>query len=153
MKDLQKGNTVLISGPYGDPWVQLFDRNLNFQIETNRGNVSAHIVDSHPKTAEKAGYYNYVDSTNTTVCYARVAYLPGLTAGTHVLLAGGPHIASTEAACLFLTREESLSELRRLFHLKSVRHLPYFELLIQARALGNAPWEMKIVAGRMTVGK
>ncbi|HEX7359790.1 MAG TPA: hypothetical protein VF283_04800 [Bryobacteraceae bacterium] len=153
MKDFQKGNTVLISGPYGDPWVQLFDRNLNFQIETNRGNVSAHIVDRHPEGSEKKDYYNYVDSTNTTVCYARVAYLPGLTAGTNVLLAGGPHIASTEAACLFLTRHESLSAVRRLFHLKSVHNLPYFELLIQSRALGNAPWEMKIVAGRIVPGE
>ncbi|MGH9652021.1 MAG: hypothetical protein ACRD6B_00935, partial [Bryobacteraceae bacterium] len=101
----------------------------------------------------KKDYYNYVDPSNTTVCYARVAYLTGLTAGTHVLLAGGPHIASTEAACLFLTRHESLSEVRKLFHLSSSGHLPYFELLIQARALGNAPWEMKIVAGRIVPGE
>ncbi|MGH9581878.1 MAG: hypothetical protein ACRD4O_02940 [Bryobacteraceae bacterium] len=153
MKDFEKDNAVLISGPYGDPWVQLFDRDLNFEIETNEGNRRAHIVDRYPEGSEKKEYYNFVDRSNTTVCYARIAYLPGLTVGTHVLLAGGPHVASTEAACLFLTRRESIFALQKLFHLTSARHLPYFELLIEARALGNAPWKMKIVAGRTVAGK
>jgi len=151
MKDFQKDNTVLISGPYGDPWVQLFDRDLNFQIEPNDGIRGAHILDRNPKELERREYYNFVDKSTTTVSYARVAYLAGLTAGTHVLLAGGPHIASTEAACLFLTRPESIALLRERFHTTSDRQLPYFELLIEARALGNAPWEMRILTSR-TVG-
>lgn len=153
MKDFEKDNAILISGPYGDPWVQLFDRDLNFQIETYEGNRRAHIVDRHPKGSERREYNNYADPSNTTVCYARVAYLPGLTAGTHVLLAGGPHVASTEAACLFLTRPEAVSAVRKRFHVKPSDRLPYFELLIEARALGNAPWQMSIVAGRTVPGK
>jgi hypothetical protein len=153
MKDFEKDNAVLISGPYGDPWVQLFDRNLNFEIETYEGNRSAHIVNHNPLGSERKEYDNFVDRSNTTVCYARIAYLPGLTAGSHVLLAGGPHVASTEAACLFLTRPEAMSSVRTLFHVRSARDLPYFELLIEARALGNAPWEMRIVAGRTVAAK
>jgi hypothetical protein len=152
MKDFEKDNAVLISGPYGDPWVQLYDRDLNFQIETD-GTRSAHIVNRNPRGAEKQEYYNFMDRSNTTVCYARVAYLPGLTPGTHVLLAGGPHVASTEAACLFLTRPESMDSVRKLFHVTSPQHLPYFELLLEARALGNAPWQMRIVAARSLAGR
>lgn len=152
MKDFERDNAVLISGPYGNPWVQLFDRNLNFQIEAYK-RTWARIVDRNPQGPEKKEYYNFVDSSNTTVCYARVAYLPGLTAGTHVVLAGGPHVASTEAASLFLTRDESLSAVRKLFRLTSAQPLPHFELLVEARALGNAPWEMKIVAGRTVAAR
>lgn len=153
MKDFARDNAVLISGPYGDPWVQLFDRDLNFQIKTYDGNRKARIVDRHPEGSEKREYDNYVDPSNTTVCYARIAYLPGLTVGTHVLLAGGPHVASTEAACLFLTRPEAIAAVRKLFHVASAHPLPYFELLIEARALGNAPWQMSIIGGRTIPGK
>ena len=153
MKDFEKDNAVLISGPYGNPWVQLFDRDLNFQIETDDGKRSAYIVNRKPKGLESREYSNFVDQSGTTICYARIAYLPGLTAGTRVLLAGGPHVASTQAASEFLIRPESIATLRKLFHTASPRKLPYFELLIEARALGNAPWEMRIVSSRIAAGK
>ncbi len=81
MKDFEGDNALLISGPYGDPWVQLYDHSLNFQIETGGDNRSAHIVNRKPQGNEKREYWNFVDSDQTTICYARLAYLPGLTQG------------------------------------------------------------------------
>jgi hypothetical protein len=148
VKDFEGDNALLISGPFGDPWVQLFDNQLNFQIETGGDNRSAHIVNREPQAGEKREYWNFVDPSQTTICYARLAYLPGLTLRSRVLLAGGPHTASTEAASLFLTRSESAKQLCDLFHVKTPSQLPWFELLIEARALGNSPWTMRILASR-----
>lgn len=148
VKDFEGDNALLISGPYGDPWVQLYDHSLNFQIETGGNNRYAHIVNRKPKGNEKREYWNFVDSDQTTICYARIAYLPGLTPGSRVLLTGGPHNASTEAASLFLTRMDSLQQLCRIFHVSKPSQLPWFELLVEARALGNSPWTMRILASR-----
>jgi len=148
VKDFEGDNALLISGPFGDPWVQLFDHSLNFQIETGGDNRSAHIVNRDPRPGEKREYWNFVDSSQTTICYARLAYLPGLTPGSRVFLAGGPHTASTEAASLFLTSSESAKQLCELFHVKRPAQLPWFELLVEARALGNSPWTMRILASR-----
>lgn len=151
VKDFEGDNALLISGPYGDPWVQLYDHSLNFQIETGGDNRFAHIVNRKPQGNEKREYWNFVDSDQTTICYARIAYLPGLTPGSRVLLTGGPHNASTEAASLFLTRTDSVQQLCGLFHVSKPSQLPWFELLVEARALGNSPWTMRILASRTVV--
>lgn len=148
VKDFEGDNALLISGPFGDPWVQLFDHSLNFQIETGGDNRSAHIVNREPRRGEKREYWNFVDPSQTTICYARIAYLPGLTPGSRVLLAGGPHTASTQAASLFLTNTDSVQQLCHLFHVRRPEQLPWFELLVEARALGNSPWTMRILAVR-----
>ncbi len=149
IKDFERDNALLVSGPWGDPWVQLFDRTLNFQIVVDPVTHRAHIVNRRPRPGEQSEYYNFADpSTKTDVCYARLAYLPGLSPGNRVLLAGGPHNASTQAASLFLTRSDSLDTILHLFHTGSPHSVPWFELLIEARAISDAPWTMRIAASR-----
>lgn len=148
VKDFERDNALLISGPWGDPWVQLFDHALNFQIVVDTVNRRTRILNLHPRSGEQTEYDNFTDASKTVVCYARVAYLPGLSQGSRVLLAGGPHAASTQAASLFLTRHDALDTVVGLFHATSARSLPWFELLVEARAIGDAPWSMRILAWR-----
>ncbi len=149
VKDFEGDNALLISGPFGNPWVQLFDHSLNFQIETSGGDhCSAHIVNRKPQPGERHEYWNFINRSQTTICYARIAYLPGLTPGSRVLLAGGPHTASTEAASLFLTNADSAQQLCKMLHVRKAEQLPWFELLVEARALGNSPWTLRILASR-----
>ena len=153
VKDFERDNAVLISGPLGNPWVQLFDRGLNFQIESNADQrLLSHIVNRHPAGSESATYFNYKDASNTTVCYARLAYLPGMSAKTRVLLAGGPHAASTQAANLFLTRADFRESIRRLLPKRPGREFPWFEAVVEASALGTEPWTARIVAIRVVEG-
>jgi hypothetical protein len=146
VKDFETDNALLISGPFGDPWVQLFDRDLEFQIESDPGNQRAHISDRGAGGSPVKEYYNFTDSSGTTVCYARLAYLPGLTPASRVLLAGGPHSASTEAASRFLTRPDFLKTVSALFRVRDPAQLPWFELIVEARAIGNSPWTMRILS-------
>lgn len=153
MTDFESNNVALISGPNGDPWVRLFDRSLNFQIEAQRGSNLTHIVDRQPRPGEKDIYANHVDGSGTAVSYARVAYVPGLTPGSKVLLAGGPSDYSTESACRFLTGPSALAMVRGRFHVAPNQQIPYFELLIETRALQDSPWEADIVAARIVPAK
>ncbi len=153
VEDFAKDNALLISGPNGNPWVQLFDHALNFQIVSRQGNQGSHIENLRPTGSESLEYRNFTDSSKTVVCFARIAYLPGLSPASHVMLAGGPHNASTEAAARFLASPDSLPALLRLFHAANAQQLPFFELLIESRALGNSPWSMTIAAHRIVAAK
>jgi hypothetical protein len=146
--DFDRDNALLISGPYGNPWVQLFDRQLNFQIEFDPTRHITQLRNLHPLPGEKLEYANYSEASRTQVCYARVAYLPGHSAASRIILVGGPHNVSTEASILFAIRPESLAETCRLFKVNEPASLPWFELIIQSRALGGAAWDTRVVAHR-----
>jgi hypothetical protein len=147
-KDFERDNAVLISGPVGNPWVQMFDQKLNFQVELLQVDRPACIVNRQPRRGESATYVNYVDASKTVVCYARMAYVPGLRPGTHVLLAGGPHHASTLAAAHFLTSPAGMQSLRRQLGRHRWEGLPWFEAVVEARAFGDEPAAMRIAAIR-----
>ena len=152
MKDFELDNALLISGPFGNPWVQLFDKSLNFQIEIDGEAAQAFIVNRKPLPGEPSTYRNYVDTSKTTVCFARLDYLPGLTPRTRVLLAGGPHQASTEAVNFFLTRSDQLNLVRQSLHIAPGAPLPWFEAVVEARTVGRDPWSMKFAAIRRIDG-
>lgn len=128
--DFERDNALLISGPFGNPWVQLFDRDLNFQITFDQKSRAAKLINRHPNPGEKTEYVNYTEASGTVVCYARLAYLPGLSTTSRILLMGGPHNVSTEAAALFVTRPNILRQLCRIFHVDKPAALPWFELVI-----------------------
>jgi hypothetical protein len=148
VKNFTRDHAVLISGPLGNPWVQLFDSELNFQIESDADGTHAYITNRAPARSERPLYSNFADATGATVCYARLAYLPG-SPGTKVILAGGPHKASTQAATLFLTRPDLFEALRRALGSGTDERFPWFEAVIEARALDNEPWTFRIVATRL----
>lgn len=147
LNDLRRDNALLISGPLGNPWVQLFDRDLNFQITTDASGQHVFIQNRSPAPKERARYENYTDANHIVTCYARLAYLPG-TISTRVILAGGPHGASTRAALLFITRPDLYRSLRTSLLLPPFAPLPWFEAVIEARALGAEPWAFRIIASR-----
>ena len=148
VKNFTRDHVVLISGPLGNPWVQLFDSDLNFQIESEADGAHSYITNHSPARSERRFYSNFADSSGATVCYARLAYLPG-SPGTKVILAGGPHKASTQAAALFLTRPDLFETLRRALGKENDGSFPWFEAVIEARALDNEPWTFRIVASRL----
>ena len=151
--DFERDNAILISGPLGNPWVQLFDGQLNFQIEEEQENQRlSMIVNRKPQPGEPAIFKNFTDHSNTVVCYARLAYLPGRSPRTRVLLAGGPHAASTQAASLFLTRPEFFTSLRQRIPSTASGAFPWFEAVVEARAIGTEPWTARVVAFRTVEG-
>ncbi len=147
-RDFDHDNAVLISGPFGNPWVQMFDRDLNFQIEADENMASTWVHNRKPIAGEQEYFRNYTDASKTVVCYARLAYLPGPRPGSHVMLAGGPHHASTQAAGQFLTREDSLQSIRRHLHVHRSEPVPWFEAVVESRTLSQDPISMRIVAIR-----
>jgi hypothetical protein len=147
IRDFQADNALLLGGPFANPWVQLFDRDLNFQIE-GEPRKRIYIRNRDPRPGEMSVYASELDESRSTRCFARVAYLPNLAGRGKVLLAGGPHRASSEAAATFIAREDGLRQVMDLFQVNSWDQLPWLELLIEAKAVGTSAQTMRLLASR-----
>jgi hypothetical protein len=99
MDDLRSGNAVLVGSVEANPWIELFEPQMNFRfhIATNTDESSG-IANTNPRGGEKPIYGN--PSNNHT--YGLIAYMPNLTGSGHVLIVGGLNTAGTQARNDFL---------------------------------------------------
>lgn len=148
VRDLENDSALLIGGPFANPWTQLFEDRLSFRIATDPGALTSHIRDTAPGPKEKTIYRHQADGNGSLLTYARIAYLPSLSGIGKVLLAGGPHSSSTEAAIRFLTEPGSSPEVLRRFGVQKASELPWFELLLEAQENAGAPVRVRVVAHR-----
>jgi hypothetical protein len=108
MDDLHTGNAILLGSSDANPWVSLFEQQLNFQF--SRGiefGGSGTIRNTRPLPGEQTEYASITgDPSNAT--YGVIAYVPNLENTGHVLLIEGVNMAGTQAAGEFLLRPEQM---------------------------------------------
>lgn len=130
MDDLHTGNAILFGSNDANPWVSLFEQQLNFQF--TRGiefGGSGAIRNMHPLPGEQTEYASITgDPSNAT--YGIIAYVPNLENTGHVLLIEGVNMAGTEAAGEFLLRPEQMQPLIEKA-IDSHGRLQAFEILLK----------------------
>lgn len=111
MDDLHTGNAILLGSTDANPWVSLFEQQLNFQFTCGIGfGGSSTIRNTHPLPGEQTEYASITgDPSNAT--YGIIAYIPNLENTGHVLLIEGLNMAGTQAAGEFLLRPEKMQPL------------------------------------------
>jgi hypothetical protein len=100
--DLRSGNAILIGSCDANPWVELFQRQLNFRFSTGADfGGSGVITNQHPLSGE---HVNYASEPNDPLLrtYGVIAYVPSLDGTGHTLLIEGVNMAGTQAAGDFL---------------------------------------------------
>lgn len=128
MDDLRTANAILIGSEEANPWVELFQPQMNFRFYLEPGvNKAPVFVNTHPKTGESAVYANEGEERT----YGIIAFLPNLNSTGHVLIIAGLNMAGTQAAgTLLLTPSLIMPALERA---KSTNgSLEPFELLVEA---------------------
>lgn len=98
MDDLRSGNAILLGSVDSNPWVGLFEQQLNFRFSFSpKSDTAPIIVNQRPLAGEKSVYATQqTGSWHST--FGRIAYLPNLDGTGHVLLIGGLNMAGTQAA-------------------------------------------------------
>lgn len=144
-RDFQTDNALLIGGPFGNPWAQLFEDKLNFQIETLPGHTHSQIRNLAPAAGELSVYTDAADGATN---YARVSYRPNLRGTGVVLLVGGPSIAATDAAGRFVGDPNELNRVLALMKVRNLRDIPSFDLLLKAVTRAGRASETSIAAWR-----
>ena len=143
---IKSNNVILLGGKKANPWVYLFDDQINFDL-VSEGNVMT-VINHHPRGSEQARYVG--SSTDKgPVGYSVIAFLPNPSRTRNTIILAGTDSDATNAAAEFIVSEDKLEKLRALFH---TDRLPYFEVLVKTSELTGTSFNAEIVAYRTYPG-
>jgi hypothetical protein len=137
-------NTVLLGSWRANPWVGLFEDQMNFRTDYQEAPPSVRFVNLSPLPGEEQTY----QAEWRRHGYCRVTYLPNPRNTAHVLLISGSDVISTAAGGRFLTSEDSIREVRDRLGLRPGDSFPHFELLLRTQIVNNTVPRFELVAYR-----
>ena len=137
---LQQDNVILLGNPTSNPWYQAFEDGLNFTEQVNTYGMSP-VTNHKPQAGESPTY----GTTNTTISYCAVAYLPKPDRSGNILLIQGTTSEATQAGGELLLSEDQLSDLLQRWHTK---RMPYFELLLKVSHVQGSALTAQVEAYR-----
>jgi len=141
---MKRNDVILIGGRKANPWVHLFDDQMNFIVGFDHVQGHAFISNQHPKPGEQA-LYTAPLYPNALTGYSVVAYLPNPSHDGNVIILAGMDSDSTSAAAEFLTSESQMESFRRTLH---VKEFPYFEVLLRISRVSGTSFNAELVAYR-----
>jgi hypothetical protein len=141
---IKRNNVILIGGKKANPWVHLFDDQLNFITDYDDSHSQAFVRNRNPKAGELAAYPVPRDPS-AFFGYSVVAYLPNPGGTGNVIVLAGTDSDATSAAAEFLTSEDKLSKFRDSLH---VQKLPYFEVLLKTSRLSGTSLSSELISYR-----
>ncbi|HUB78400.1 MAG TPA: hypothetical protein VMB03_06370 [Bryobacteraceae bacterium] len=137
-------NTILLGSLRSNPWVSLFESQMNFQTDYQEKPAAVRFVNRAPLPGEAADYRAVWRRTG----YCRVAFLPNPKRTGNTLVISGSDVISTEAGARFVTSEDSIRQLRQKLGLSPGEPFPHFEVLLKTQVLNDSiPW-FELVAYR-----
>jgi len=147
MEDLKDANAVLLGSSYSNPWVELFQKNLNFEFSYEPRPNHSFISNKHPLTGEAAVYANDAVAPSHRT-YAVIALAPNLNNTGWVLIVEGLTMAGTQAAVETLFDRSAMQPV--LSKAKNANgSLRPFEVLIETRSFGSKAPQANVIASRI----
>ena len=137
-------NVVLLGSLRANPWVGLFEEQLNFRTAYQESPPAVRFVNKSPLAGEQADYAAEWRHTG----YCRVAFLPNPRHSGNVLLISGSDVISTEAGGRFVASEDSMLKLGQALGLKDGQPWPNFEILLRTEIVNSTVPRFELVAYR-----
>lgn len=145
---VKRNSFILIGGKKANPWVRLFDDQMNFSLDYDNVHSQSFIANRHPQAGEQPIYAAPMDA-NAFIGYSVIAYLPNPSRTGNVIILAGTDSDATSAAAEFLTSEEQLGKLRNTLRLQK---FPYFEALLKTSRLSGTSFSAEPLAYRAYPG-
>ncbi len=148
--DLTRGNFIFVGARTSNPWVQLFQDQLNFVLLEDGPGGRRYIVNRKPLPGEQATYSVPASTGSSGEDYGTIALLPASNGSGDVLLIQGLRMEGTEAALDLLKDRSQRAKLQqKLVAATSRRTTPkYFEALVRAQSVAGAQVSVDLVAVR-----
>jgi hypothetical protein len=144
--DLSNDNAILLGSNFSNPWMEVFERSLNFHFMNRPQEGRSWILNTKPAQGEPATYENTTRNI-THETYAVIAFLPNLSKSGHVLIVEGLDGPGTQAAVDLLLQGDQLAPvLKRAMRPDGT--LGSFEVLLDATSLDSRATGVHIVAER-----
>jgi hypothetical protein len=145
--DMKDGNVLLIGAPVANPWVQLFEPNMNFVFSTPLIRRYT-ILNRQPVGNEPAEWDSNYDDVQHRV-YGVVAFLPNLSGKGNVLILEGTSMAGTECAWDFVADDSSLMPFLQRIK-RADGSIPHFQLVLGSNNMNGSSGKNSILAWRVT---
>jgi hypothetical protein len=145
-EDLKSSNAILLGSKHTNPWVSLFENNLNFKLEYMPEVDQSFVLNEHREGSEQSRYLNGTAGTSDHT-YGVIDYLPSLDGTGHVLILQGLNMAATQAAADILLNSKELRPILKQAVLPD-GSLKSFELLVETRSIGATDPDARIIATR-----
>jgi hypothetical protein len=146
MDELKQGNVILSGARGANPWLELYEPELNFIGSNDAVHHRYSFINRHPQPGENAEF-SVSESDPKQRVLGVLAFLPNLDANGNALIIEGNSMAGTEAISDFLFDDNALIPfLVRLR--KPDDTLPYFEVLIESKNVNGSAGPFHILAYR-----
>lgn len=139
ISDLKNGNVIISGSSDANPWVELFEPEMNFVMRRDFQGSQSVVLNRHPRAGEEPTYViSSSDSGPKDKVYGLIAFLPNLDGAGHAMILEGSSLAGTEAVSDFLFDDSAflpfLSQIKR-----PDGSIPHFEALLESDIhAGNA---------------
>ena len=149
-REFMTGNFMLIGSHRGVPWIQLFEPQLNFNLQQDQRTNSYRFLNRSPKPGEAPFYGAQTIGSNAEESYADIAIVPNLSGSGYVLIVSGITMEATEAAGELVASSEFSKALARMLRERAGdTSLPYVEILLQTKTMPGTARVSKIICHRL----
>ena len=139
-------NFIFLGSPRSDPWVALFNDQLDFQFALDQTSRQEFIRNVHPRQNELPAYYPTAQGWATGQSFGIVALVQNPDQEGHVLLLAGASGEGTEAAGKLVTDLARLSSILKSCGLNPSGRSMHFELLLRFNAMAGSANNIDVVA-------
>jgi hypothetical protein len=146
LKDLKQGNVVLLGSNFANPWVSVFEPQMNFRLQYDLVNNQSRILNMNPRLGERSVYQD-TGTTPPYATYAVIAFLPNLTHSGWILIVEGLTMTGTEAGSEFLFDDDPNVFFTKARNTKG--ELRPFEILLETTNLSSQSVSARIIAQRI----
>ena len=139
-------NFIFLGSPRSDPWVSLFNDQLDFQFSYDKDSRQEFIRNVRPRQNELPAYYPTAQGWATGQSFGIVALVQNPDQDGHVLLLAGASGEGTEAAGKLVTDLPRLSSVLKACGVNTARRPAHFELLLRFNAMAGSANNIDVVA-------
>lgn len=139
---------LLVGSATSNPWVQLFNDRLNFQIVHKFDSGMDICINRRPKSGELASYIPERNPAGVSEGYALIALVPNLTGKAKVLIIAGTSTEATEAAGEFVVNLNELSAALKSQAISDA-HPQHLEFLIKTSFVSGSAAKSEVLASRV----
>jgi hypothetical protein len=137
---------VLFGSPRSNPWVELFEDQLDFRFEFDNERKAEFIRNVRPQKGEAAQYVPTAEGWGTGQAYAIVALVGNPDQKGQVLLLAGSNAEATEAAGKLAVDLDALSKIFKNSGIDSNGPVRHFEILLRVSTMAGSPNTFDVIA-------
>jgi hypothetical protein len=142
VNDLKSSNVILSGSQDANPWIELFEPQMNFVLGDDLPRGVRAFENRNPQPGER----------NLYICgqfeYGVLAFLPNLSNTGNALMIEGTSVAGTQAISDFLFTDSSLAPFLKKIARKD-GSIPHFEILLESRSISGSASRSQILSFRL----